>query len=152
MILMLIMSSKKRVYNKKFETYLKLKQKDIGRGRPKSKRYTKRVNKRKSNLNKTRDANMSRRNKKFNKKIGAELNNFLGYSFDRLFGTIRNKFINNDRLYIEIISQEFYKINRDVIVSKTTENYNYESNTLGIPNSYEFGYYTTNINTKFTMA
>jgi hypothetical protein len=148
MILMLIMSSKKKVYNKNIETYLKMKQKDIGRGRPKSNKKLKM----KSNLNKTKGANISRRNKKLNKKIGTELNNFLGYSYERLVGTIRNKFINNDKLYIDIIKQEFYKINRDVIVSKTTENYNYESNTLGIPNSYEFGYYTNNINTKFTMA
>jgi hypothetical protein len=150
MILMLIMSSKKRVYNKNIETYLKMKWKDIGRGRPKSKRYTKIKNK--SNLNKARWANISKRNKKLNKKIGTELNNFLGFSFERLVGTIRNKFINNDRLYIDIISKEFYIINRDVIISKTTENYNNESNTLGIPNSYEFGYYTNNINTRFTMA
>jgi hypothetical protein len=142
------MSSKKKVYNKNIETYLKMKQKDLGRGRPKSNKKLKM----KSNLNKTKGANISRRNKKLNKKIGTELNNFLGYSYERLVGTIRNKFINNDKLYIDIIKQEFYKINRDVIVSKTTENYNYESNTLGIPNSYEFGYYTNNINTKFTMA
>jgi hypothetical protein len=148
MILMLVMSSKKRVYNKNIETYLKMKRKDIGRGRPKSKKKMKTQ----SNLNKTRGANISRRNKKLNKKIGTELNTFLGYSFERLVGTIRNKFINNDKLYIDIIKQEFYKINRDVIVSKTTENYKYESNRSGIPNSYEFGYYTNNINTRFTMA
>src|ERR1700684_979994 len=124
MILMLIMSSNKRVYNKNIETYLKMKRKDIGRGRPKSKKQMKMTSK----LNKTRGANINRRNKKLNKKIGTELNNFLGYSFEKLVGTIRNKFINNDRLYIDTIRQEFYKINRDVIVSKTTENYNYEYN------------------------
>ena len=146
MILMLIMSSKKRVYNKNIETYFKMKHKDIGRGRPKSKKKIKTE----SNLNMARRGNISKRNKKLNKKIGTELNKFLHYSYERLVGTIRNKFINKDKLYIDIIKQEFYKINRDVIVSKTTENYSYESNTLN--NSYEFGYYTNNINTRFTMA
>jgi hypothetical protein len=146
MILILILSSRKRVYNNNIETYLKMKRKDIGRGRPKFKNSIKSE----LTLNKTRGGHISRRNKKLNKKIGTEFKNYLHYSYERLVGIIRNKFINNDKLYIDIIKQEFYKINRDVIVSKTTENYNYESNILN--NSYEFGYYTNNINTRFTMA
>lgn len=146
MILMLIVSSKKRVYNKNIETYFKMKRKDIGRGRPRNMKNIKNE----LTLNKSRGGYISRRNKKLNKKIGTEFKNYLHYSYEWLVGTIRNKFINNDKLYIDIIKQEFYKINRDVIVSKTMENYQYESNTLN--NSYEFGYYSNNINTRFTMA
>jgi hypothetical protein len=147
MILMLIMSSKKRIYNRNIETYFKMKRKDIGRGRLNNDKKKKKN----SNLNITTSGNISiKKNKKLNKKIGTEYNKLLHYSYERLVGTIRNKFINYDKLYIDIIKQEFYNINRDVIISKTMENYNYESNRLN--NSYEFGYYTDNINTKFTMV
>jgi hypothetical protein len=146
MILFLILGSRKRVFNKNIEKYFKMKRKDVGRGRPISK-------KRKRNeltLSKNRKDNISKRTKKLNKIIMTDLKKYLRLSYEKLIIIIKNKFINNDKLYIDIIKQEFYKINRDVIVSKTTENYNYKSNTLN--NSYEFGYYTNNINTKFTMA
>jgi hypothetical protein len=146
MILMLLMSSNKRVYNKNIETYLKMRRKDIGRGRPKSRKKMKNE----SNLNIITSGNISRKNKKLNKKIGADFKKYLHYSFERLIGTIKNKIINNDKLYIDIIRKEFYKINRDVIVSKTTENYNNESDTFN--NSYDFGYHTNNINTRFTIT
>src|SRR6202012_583723 len=137
MILILIMSSNsdKRVYHNNIETFLKMKLKDIGRGRLKGKKKIKKE----SNFNTITSDNISKRNRKLSKKIETDFSKYLHYSYNRLLGTIRNKFINNDKLYIDILKQEFYKINRDVIVSKMTENYYYDSNTLN--NSYDFGYY-----------
>lgn len=146
MILILMLSSNKRVFNNNIERYFKLKRKDIGRARPLSKKKIRNE----LTLSKSKDGYISKRNKKLNKKIRVDFKKYLRYRYEKLVRTIRNKFINNDKLYLDIIKQEFYKINRDVIVSKTTDNYNYESNTLNT--SYEFGYYTNNINTKFTMA
>jgi hypothetical protein len=146
MILILIMGSSKRRYNNKIETYLKLRRQDIGRGRV----NTKKKIKMQLTLGKNTAGNLSKRDKKMNKKIETNYKKYLRYSYAKLFETIKNKFINNDKLYIDVLRQEFYKINRDVIVSKTTENFSYESNTLN--NSHEFGYYSNGINTKFTMA
>jgi hypothetical protein len=78
MILMLIVSSKKRVYNKNIETYFKMKRKDIGRGRPRNMKNIKNE----LTLNKSRGGYISRRNKKLNKKIGTEFKNYLHYSYE----------------------------------------------------------------------
>jgi hypothetical protein len=146
MLLLLMMSKKKRVYNNNIETYLKLKRKDTGRWRPKSKKKIRLE----SDLSLRTNGNINSNNNKLNKKIRPYFNKFIHYSYEKLVSILRNKFINNNKLYIDIIRQEFYKVNRDVIVTKTMENISYESNSLN--NSYDFGYITNNINTTFTLA
>jgi hypothetical protein len=143
MILILINNSNKRMYNN-IKTYLKLKRNDVGRGREKSEKQKKLE----ANLN-INNNNLNKKHEKLNKKIEATYKNYIHYSYERLVGAIRNKYVNSDKLYIDTIKEEFYKINRDVVVSKRIEYVNYESDTLN--NSYEVGYSSNNLNTTFTL-
>jgi hypothetical protein len=143
MILILINNSNKRMYNN-IKTYLKLKRNDVGRGREKSEKQKKLE----ANLN-INNNNLNKKHEKLNKKIEATYKNYIHYSYERLVGAIRNKYVNSDKLYIDTIKEEFYKINRDVVVSKRIEYVNYESDTLN--NSYELGYSSNNLNTTFTL-
>jgi len=42
-------------------------------------------------------------------------------SYNDLFNKLNNLVINNDILYLDIIKKEFYNVNRDVVLSKVTQ-------------------------------
>jgi hypothetical protein len=146
MILILMLNSNKRVYKNNIRTYLKWRRKDIGRGRHLSKKWMKNE----LILDQTTEGTISKRIRKLNEKINVDYKKYLHYSYEKLIGAIRNKFINNDKLYLDTIKQEFNKINRDVIKSKITDNYTYDSNT--IMDSYVLGYNIDSINAKLWVG
>lgn len=105
------------------------------------------INKKKYNI---LNENIKKNNNEIENKVENNLiSSYLSYSYEKVVGKIRNHISNNDKLYIDIIKQDFYNINRDVIVNKTLEVINYESNTIN--NSYNFGYYNTNIYNDVTI-
>lgn len=71
------------------------------------------------------------------------ISKYLNYTYNKIVGKIKNYLGNNDKLYIDIIKQDFYNINRDVIINKSLENINYEFDTA--KNSYNLGYCNKNL-------
>jgi hypothetical protein len=106
----------------------------------------------KENENKNRSRRLREKKDKklynqFNKKDNSIdkdfISKFRNYSYGKLVGKIKNYVSNNDKLYIDIIKQDYDNINRDVLVTKTLNNFHYESNFLNY--SYQYGYFNNNI-------
>jgi len=79
-------------------------------------------------------------NKNLNRTDDNLIYEYLNYSYGKLVGKIKKLMGKNDRWYIERVKQEFYNINRDVLVSKTL---NVVCNDINNFNSlYNYGNYT----------
>jgi len=88
--------------------------------------------------------NINKENK-VNKKNNI-LSKFINYSYEKIVKKINNSLesiTNSDKLYIDIIKQDFYNVNRDVMVSKSVEVFDDEYNSFN--NLYNYQYNNRNI-------
>ena len=79
-------------------------------------------------------------------KINYILKKYTIYSYEKIINKIKNNLENisdSDKLYIDIIKQDFYNVNRDVLVSKSLDIFEDEYDTIN--KSYNYGYKNKNL-------